>query len=331
MCRFPYMRQLGPRYIGRTHSVAMRVLATLVVLAAACDQPDPAPGRKDTAIAVVPPPDSGPVLTPPPSAWDSSAGPALFVVGSSPAEAVVIVAAYTDSASLDTTRIDVERLRTMQVELFAGGRRAGTARVTAVAPAVHSDSCNTWPVASLLPTVTDSSVFQSWTVAFESGHAREVAVDSIEALSTADSSRLAVDVARVTSALPGDTAAIFRGLPYVVKKAWRSRDLQPQVLAAIVVRNVNQEANPRQEQLLLIAERDTTTPTARYAPVYYERVTGLEETIVTADLMGLVLLGADRRPTVVVTRDGASGSSYALIERIGGRWQRRWTSTYAGC
>jgi hypothetical protein len=308
----------------------MRVLAALVVLAA-CDQPEPAPGRKDTAVAVVPPPDSSPVPTPVPPAWDSSAGPALFIVGSSLAEAAVIISAYTDSASLDTASIDVERLRAMQVELFAGGRRAGSARVATVTPPTRTDSCNTWPVAALLPTVTDSAAFQSWTVAFESGHAREVAIDSIEALSTADSSRLAVDVARLASALPGDTAALFRGLPFVVKKAWRSRDLQPQVLAAVVVRNVNQEANPRQEQLLLVAERDTTTPTARYAPVYYERVTGLEETIVTADLIGLVLLGADRRPTVVVTRDGVSGSSYALIERIDGRWQRRWTSTYAGC
>ena len=307
------------------------LLGALTTVAIACESPEPATGRKDTTIAVVPPPDSGTVPPRAPPAWDSSAGPALFVVGSSPSEAVVIIAAYTDSASLDTTRIDDERLRAIQVDLFAAGRRAGIARVNAVASAIRSDSCNTWPVASLLPTITDSSAYASWSVAFEAGHAREVVLDSIEALSTADSSRLAVDVARIASALPGDTAAMFRGLPFVVKKAWRSRELQPQILAAIVVRNVNQEANPYQEQLLLIAERDTSSATGRFSPVYHERVTGPEETIETMDLIGLVLLGPARRPTVVVAREGATGSSYALIERIDGRWQRRWTSTYAGC
>jgi hypothetical protein len=322
------MLRLGFRHAWRAHAAVLGALATLVT---ACERPEPVPGRKDTAIAVAPPPDSGPARPPAPPAWDTSAGPALFVVGTSPSEAVVIAAAYTDSASLDTTRIDSRGLRVVQVDLFAAGRRAGVARVAAVTPPVRSDSCSTWPVARLAPTITDSAAFSSWSVAFQSGHASEVALDSIEALPTADSSRLAVDIARIASALPGDTAALFRGLPFVVKKAWRSRGLQPQVLAAIVVRNVNQEANPRQEQLLLITERDTTTPSARYAPVYHERVTGLEETIETTDLIGMVLLGEDRRPTVVVARDAATGSSYALIERIGGQWRRRWTSIYAGC
>jgi hypothetical protein len=306
------------------------IIATLV-LTTACERSEPVPGRKDTVIPVAPPPDSATVVPPVPSAWDSSAGPALFIVGPSPSEAIVIAAAYTDSASLDRTRID-DQVRSIQIDLFAGGQRAGTARVNAVAAPVRSDSCTSWPVARLVATITDSSAFSSWTVGFESGHATEVALDSIAALPTADSSRLAVDIARIASALPGDTAAMFRGLPFVVKKAWRSRGLQPQVLAAIIVRNVNQEANPHQEQLLLVAERDTTsTVGSRYTPVYYERVTGLEETIETTDLIGMVRVGVARTLTIVVARDAASGSSYALIERVGRRWQRRWTSTYAGC
>jgi hypothetical protein len=266
------------------------------------------------------------------STWDSSAGPALFVVGQTPSDAAIIVATQGDSTLLDTTRFDLGHLRSLEIDLFAGGTRIGTARVTAIASPSRSDSCTTWPGAMLLPTTSGGAGFPAWTVGFQVGHASEVVLDSIEGLPTADSSRLAVDVARIASVLPGDTAAFFRGLPFVVQKAWRSRMLNPQLLAAIVVRNVNQEANPLQERLLLIAERDTTASAAsRYVPVYYERVTGLEETIETTDLMAMLLLGAERWPTVVVMRDAATGSSYALIERIAGRWERRWTSAYGGC
>ena len=307
------------------------MVGLVAVLMAACERPEPVPGRKDTTIPVVPPPDSAVVPPPPVSAWDSSAGPALFIVGPTPLEAAVILPAYTDSASLDSTPLDAALLRAVKVDLFTGGKRAGTATITAVSAVAHTDSCTSWPNAKLRPTVSDSTAFQSWGVAFQSGQAAEVTLDSIESLPSADSSRFAADIARLASALPGDTAAVFRGLPFVVKKAWRTRGLARQMLAAIIVRNVNQEANPRQEQIVLIAERDTTVASSRYSPVYQERVTGLEETIEATDLIGMILLGRDRRPTIIIARDSSGGSSFALLERISGVWQIRWASAYAGC
>lgn len=322
------MRRSSPRPKWR----ARRALVAIVpVLLAGCERPEPAAGRKDTTIPVAPPPDSVVVPPAPVSAWDSSAGPALFIVGPTTLEAAVILPAYTDSASLDSTQLDPASLRTVKLDLFAAGRRAATASISGVTSVAHSDSCTSWPIAKLLPSVNDSTAFQSWSVAFQSGQATEVVLEPIENLPSADSSRLAADIARLASALPGDTAADFRGLPFVVKKAWRTRGLAPSVLAAIIVRNVNQEANPRQEQIVLIAERDTAVASSRYSPVYQERVTGLEETIETTDLIGMVLLGRDRRPTIVTARDSSGGASYALLERIGGVWQLRWASAYAGC
>ena len=301
-------------------------------LLVACERTEPAPGRKDTAAIVAPPPETAIVRPPPTSTWDSSAGPALFVVGQTPTEATVIIGTHADSTTLDTARFDVDQMRAIELDLFAAGKRVGTARVGATVAPQRSDSCTTWPGATLATTTPDSTTLASWTVGFQAGHAVEVPLDSIEGLSSADSSRIAAEIARIASALPGDTAAAFRGLPFVVTKAWRARSLNRQVLLAVVVRNVNQEANPRQERLLLIAERDTgTSPTARYTPTYHERVAGLEETIETTDPIAMVLLGTERRPTLVVTRDGPKGAAYALIERIDGRWQRRWTSVYSGC
>ena len=303
-----------------------------LVLGVACERSTPAAGRKDTAVPTVSPPESTVVTKPEVSPWDSTAGPALFVAGSAPVEAFIIAPRYTETAALDSLQPDPALFRSLEIDLFAGGRKVGVAHIDSIIGSSRTDSCRTWPTARLQLASKDTTSAPAWNVAFESGHATEVAIDSIETLPSADSARLAADIARIASALPGDTSAAFRGLPFVVNKAWRAR--MPNgatVLAAVVVRNVNQEASPRQERILLIAERDSGTIASRFTPRYTERKVGLEETLETTDPISIVLLGADRHPTVIVARDAGNGLSYALIERVAGQWQRRWASTYAGC
>jgi hypothetical protein len=303
----------------------------LLVLGVACERSTPAAGRKDTVVPVVPPPESSVVVKPEASPWDSTAGPALFVVGSTPAEAFLIAPGYSHTASLDSVQPDPTLLRSLQIDLFGSGKKIGTARIGSIKASARTDSCRTWPTARLEFASAETGSALPWNVAFETGHASELAIDSIEGLPTADSARLAADIARIASALPGDTSAVFRGLPFVVNKAWRTRIPNGQtLLTAVVVRNVNQEANPRQERIFLIAERDSTAA-ARFTPRYTERKVGLEETLETTDPISIVLLGADRHPTVIVARDAGNGLSYALVERVAGQWQRRWASTYAGC
>lgn len=278
-----------------------------------------------------PVPESSAVVKPDASPWDSSAGPALFVAGSTPTEAFLIAPEYTHTAALDSVHPDSALIRSLRIDLFGSGKKVGTARIASMTASTRTDSCRTWPSARLEIASGDTGAAQAWNVAFESGHASEPVIDSIEGLPTADSAKLAADIARIASALPGDTAALFRGLPFVVNKAWRARLTNGQtLLAAVVVRNVNQEANPRQERIFLVAERDTAA-TARFTPRYMERKVGLEETLETTDPIAILLLGPDRHPAVIIARDAGNGLSYALIERVAGHWQRRWASTYAGC
>ena len=245
------------------------VIALCIVQSLACERSAPPVGRKDTVVPVTPPPESTVVPTPVASAWDSTAGPALFVAGATQQDAFVIAPRYTDTAALDSIRFDPAPLQALRVELFGSGKRLGTARVRTAVGSTHTDSCRTWPSAKFEIAPNDTVLTRGWNVAFAAGHAFEVSVDSIESLATADSARLAADIARLASALPGDTSAMFRGLPYVVNKAWRMRIPNgPSALIAVVVRNVNQEANPRQERILLIAERDSAGTSGAYTPKY---------------------------------------------------------------
>lgn len=308
------------------------MLSALVV--SGCERAGPPP-RNDTAIPPRLPPESAVAVPPSSSAWDSSAGPALLVATQTPEEALLILSSHTDTAAIDTTPGGaVLVLRGELLELYAGGQRVGAAVIDTVVPPGRSDSCRVWAHARLRPPPASTNPVPAWTVAFVGHRADALPVDSIEGLSPPDSAKLAAEVARIASALPGDTAVAFRGLPFVVKKAWQFQlPSGGEGLAAIVVRNVNQEANPLQEQLLIIAERDSGTASRRRVE-YVERRSGPEETLEATDLLALVLLGTDRRPTLVLARDSGAGSSYALLEHTGRAnppWRLRWTSAYAGC
>src|SRR5262245_4101011 len=236
------------------HALRKSLVPLFLVVGIACERSTPVAGRKDTVVPSVPLPESSVVVKPDASPWDSSAGPALFVAGPTPAEAFLIAPQYTHTAALDSIRPDSALIRSLQIDLFGSGKKIGTARIRSMVASTRTDSCRTWPIVRLEFASADTGSAQPWNVAFESGHAFGPVIDSIEGLPTADSAKLAADIARIASALPGDTSAVFRGLPFVVNKAWRARLTNGQtLLAAVVVRNVNQEANPRQERILLIA------------------------------------------------------------------------------
>jgi hypothetical protein len=190
----------------------------------------------------------------------------------------------------------------------------------------------TWPEASVA--ITDSAAHAgAWTVGLTAGRAVPLVLDSLESLSGADSARLTADVARLASMAPDDTAAAFHGIPFFVRQVQRFRtQAGVEVLVASVIRRINQEANPREEQLLLVAERDGNRADARYVSVYHERVSGQEEAIETTDVLAAFSLGRDGAPALVLIRDYGDGSAYAMLTRSpAGEWHIGWSSAYAGC
>jgi hypothetical protein len=301
-----------------------------VMAVGACERPGTTPA-KDTAVPVSPPPESTTTTEapPPPAAWDSSAGLALIVPAETPHDAHIIVPAFTEGMHLDSVSYEGQRLPTGTLDLFARGHAVGRASIISTAPAKNEADCTTWPTAVLAPDQPGATI-APWTVAFSAGRAEIIPVDSIEGLPRPDSARLAADVARLASALPNDTAKGLRGLPFIVKTVRRFKpDSGSEMLVAEVIRRLNEEANPREEQIFLVAERDSTGP---YVPVHLERASGAEESLTTTDVLAVVRLGAARRLTLVLAREFGEGVAYSLLQRTSARvWRVRWTSAYAGC
>jgi hypothetical protein len=267
---------------------------------------------------------------------DTLAGRDLFVAGANPTEAIVVMPHYTDSTLSDAPSTDTVLTRHPAVDLFARQGHVGTATLAPQAEGNFSGSCTTWPTAHV--TAPDGPPPQ-WSVAFHVGHATALPMDSVPALNEQDSAKRAAEVARLASALPNDTAQSFRGVPFSLRDAHQfvlpSGDT---VIAAEVVRRLNQEANPQEEHILIVMERDTMRgPNGApppYMAAYSERTSGPEDDVETDEVLAGVMLGAGPRrvPTIVLDRDYGDGNAYTLIERTAPRvWRPQWSSAYAGC
>lgn len=337
---------------------ALLGLSALLALSACERAREAAPA--DTAEPISLPADTA--LPPlPQTTWDLSAGPALLVRGSEPGQALVVLPEYADSTLPDTLRLDAAAVRGAVVDIFSRGGVVGQARVTDVRGTTWTgDDCIEWPQATMrpltvsrvasgalgaltppparseegTPVTPDTSSWPAWTVAFVGGRVQAIALDSIETLVRADSARLAAEATRLASLLPNDTATAFRGIPFAVRTAYRfSAADGAEVLVADVLRKVNLEANPLEEHILLIAERDprARAEAGRYRSVYSERASGTEEGIETSEVLAAVRLGGTRG-ALVLSRQGYESSAYSLLERTApGQWRVRWTSVHTGC
>jgi hypothetical protein len=95
---------------------------------------------------------------------------------------------------------------------------------------------------------------------------------------------------------------------------------------------VNQEANPREEQTLIVAERDSGATSGPYQLAYAERDFGREEAVITPEVLAGIRLGTNQPPILVVARDNDAGISYRMLERAGARtWRARWSSGAISC
>lgn len=267
--------------------------------------------------------------------WNADAGTMLLVASDIPGVAEVIFPEVTDSTFGDSALMDLAPVRGSRVTLYTRRGEAGTATVIGEDTTAQADSsddtCEDWPLVRLRNESRGPTA--PWTVGLATGHARSIPLDSIEHLARNDSSRLAGDVVRLAGTVAGDTAAAFRGLPYYVRSV---RRFQPsagvQALVADVSRRINQEADPREEQLLFVAERDSGRTDGPWRVGFSERASGHEGTVETHDVLAALAIGASRRPTLLLARYIGDGVAYALLERNGAaRWELRWVSAASGC
>jgi hypothetical protein len=293
----------------------------------ACDRPAPSRAN-DTVEGPAPPP---PVVDKPITGtpWDTELGTAFLVVSAVVEQGAVVFPMFDSTSSLDTANVDTRTVQMQPFDLFANGRRIGSAKVGDAVDSDVPDDCTSWPIVRLQ--VLNDSAERGWVVGVARDRVVPFTTDSLGGISVADSGRLTVEVARVASAAPGDTVLALRGTPFQVRRAYVVTPLGgASFVVAEVIRSLNQEAMPVQEHLLVIATRDATT--SRLSLAYIERTAGHEESLEATELLLAGATAAAGTQFLLLARYIADGVIYSLLEAPrDGRRRSRWTSTYAGC
>ncbi len=258
--------------------------------------------------------------------WDVNAGPVMLVsVGGGLDSAAIVLPEVTDSTMEEIQGV-VPPLSGLVFELFSRGASIGSSRVAPL-PGTGSAQrdCYAWPAARI------ESPRTGWRVGLVRGNAKVIALDSIGSLSSADSATLAASLAQSAAMLPLSADPVFVRLPFRVRSAYTFRLDSTEVVIADVVRSLNEEANPRIEDLFLIGERPIGAR-GKYTVGYFNRIAGAEETIPATEVLTTLEIGASRRPAAVVNVESEDGNQLGFIERVGaGQWRYTWKSAYTDC
>jgi len=240
-------------------------------------------------------------------------------------DVAIVLPGLTDSTLAATSRFELAALSNTPVELFSSRGLAGSSLVQVPSQAGNSTGCMSWPVGSLTRVPP-----AGWRVAFEKGRAVGLPLDSIEAMIGADSSRFVVSILQAVNSLSNGGDPAFRGIPYFVRKGYRLALPSSSVFIVEAVRRINEEANPREEHLLLLAERLANSSVYRVA--FHQRSAGAEESLETSEILAAVRFTATNRLAIVITFDYEDGGKVGLLQRVAdSNWRIVWKSAYTDC
>ncbi len=303
------------------------VLATglLALLIGACTDTKPTPADSVAAI------DPVPVSTEPAApntGWESAtAGEFLLLpIAENSAAALVVLPFITDNTLANAAEFPGDSLAGAAVELFSRSGLAGSTALVVDAGRQLQEGCLSWPQIRLADVVA-----RPWRIGFMKGIVASIGVDSLEAMSAPDSVSITRELARISSAVAEGDDPAYRGLPFVVRKAYRFAFGPTSVIAGDIVRRINEEANPREERLFLLAERQLSA-TGEYRVAFSTRVAGAEDKIRTSEILGVIRLVRSNRLAIVMSFEDFDGGRIALIQRTSDReWKTTWRSAYTSC
>jgi hypothetical protein len=232
----------------------------------------------------------------------------------------------TDSSLAKTRTFQIDSLANTSVDLFNPAGAVGKSNIAVNLQQPSAEGCLVWPGVRLVTKPSDM-----WTVGFSSGHAKSIQIDSVEKLSPSDSLSVTTELVKQASALSVNGDPAFRGLPFIVQKAYRLSMGDTTALIGSIVRKINEEANPREEHLLLIIERNGGSDVP-YSVSYENRSAGAEDAVRTTAILAAVRFVKTNRAAIVVSFEYDDGGQVALLERFADHvWKITWRSAYTGC
>jgi len=257
--------------------------------------------------------------------WDSAAGSFLVIPGSDSVDAAIVLPGLTDSVLASTKRFELNGLENTALDFFNLQGLVGSATLRVSSQSAEAAGCLTWPEGQLTGVVP-----AQWRLGLEAGRASGIEAVPIDAMRGRDSTTLIADVLDAISHLPQGGNTAFKGIPFSIRNAYRLVVPKSSVIVAEVVRKINEEANPREEHVFIVAERRSTG--GGYQLAFHMISAGAEESLETTDLLAAIKVARTGNLALVVSFDYEDGGKVGLLEEISeGTWRVVWKSAYTGC
>lgn len=298
------------------------IVAMLVVSACKADKQPPLPDSSNIVTKEA----SSTIPEPFTNGWNAAeAGPVLLIsVNEAVRQASVVLPGVIDVHAADDQLSATDSVKGNEFDLFDRSGHTAVATLESISRST-GEGCSSWPVGLFREPPS-----HSWRIGFGYQVARAIALDSLEAMKSADSTTVTSELARLSSLATVNGDPAFEGLPFTVREAYQIQLPEGAVIIGDVVRTINEEANPREEHLLLIAEKQISDPA--YHTAFYSRSAGSEEEVRTSEVLTAVRFVKTNRPAIVVSFGYADGDRIALVERIASNnWKITWRSAYSGC
>jgi len=259
--------------------------------------------------------------------WDESAAGQFMILSAADdgISAALVLPGETDSTLSSSRGFQIDSFAKTAVDLFSTAGAVGKSSIAVNAQQPPAEGCLAWPAIRL---VTKPS--STWTVGFPAGYAKPVQIDSVEKLSASDSMSVTTELVKQASAVSTQANPAFQGLPFIVQKAYRLSMGDTVALVGSIVRKINEEANPREEHLLIIVER--TAPDGAYSVTYQNRSAGAEDAVRTNAVLAAVRFVKTNKAAIILSFEYDDGGQVALLERASSHaWKITWRSAYTGC
>jgi hypothetical protein len=319
--------------VKHRNAVHQLLISVALLALASCTKDQPEPRVVADARPVAPmtkPTDSVAAVVS--ARWNAADGTAIYIPGDGGIAQVILPPILDDSVPKPGTVSMPSGAAPATVDLFSPSGRIGTVGLGEYAPSAQPapvEGCDAWPVVPIRAAA--GTTVQGWRIALQAGVAEAIHADSIGAAPTKDSADLVVQINKAAALLPLDSAGVLGRVPFSVTKAYRLRlpgDVE--AIIAVVERRLNVEASPRVERTVLVLERPAGEKT--FNAVWRDTQYAAEDDLIAVDLLGVVRLRDENRPTVFLGLDFGDGTRVQMLQRTGGRtWSLRWASAYTGC
>ena len=309
------------------HTCSRFLAVTIVAGLLGCGDGQPEP---ETQPPPVPVPEAEPSVARL-TGWPAGIGRALVLRLAVPEDAFRLVVPELGDRRFADSALSVRVGDSFPMDLLGHPGKVADAHMRVTDAEAGTGPCVTWPAVE----VTATSVLRgrrsaAWRVGFERDSIRPVPADSLAGMNAADSTKLANAIHSILRGVPALTDSTLRGIPFSILRAYRLAANGRSIVVAELARKSGSEADPREQRLFVVGERDADEEAHRM--VYSRDVTGPADRTPVTDLLAAGVPRTPSRPLLVVGVEGRNGTTLHLLQRRGrAQWRGVWTSVVGFC